>query len=144
MDNKIVKTILKIVRLLLPAAAFFLCTCADSYRIPIKETESSPVVGHISTNFFDQRIMEYGNWMPIIFVLLCIAAIAMALVCIFKETEKTLTWLANALCLAMVADLATLIFMDLTPISWGIAGLLGAGVALTAFQEIQLEKKNNK
>ncbi len=142
MEHKIVRIILKIVRILLPAGAMLLCTLPGSYQIPVKQTEDSVlVVDKIATNYLDPMVHETGNWMPILFVVLCAASVVLAVICSFQETEKTLTWLTGALCLAMVADLATLIFMDLTPIAWVIAGLMGAAVALTAYQEIQLEKK---
>ncbi len=145
MDNKFMKILLKIVRIILPAVALYLSFLPGSYRIPVKETEESIlVVDHIYTNFVDPMVRETGNWLPIISVALCVVAVVLAVICAFRENEKNLTWLVNVLSFSMIADLATTVFLNLTPIAWAIAGILLVAVILTAWQEIRLEKKNKR
>ena len=138
-ENKTVNMLIRILRIVLAIVALILGGINGSYRIPVKETDvSTEVVRYIETNYFDMQVFE-TNWCPMICMILTLVAVAVAVYCVFKETENSLTLLTNMYMMAMVANLITLIFLTLTPIGWCITFVLGAGLTITAVQEMRME-----
>ena len=143
MENKIVKILIKILRILLPIGALCLGGINGSYSIPVRETQEGEVVRHIVTNYFDMQVFD-TNWCPMICMILTIVAVVVAVVCFFKETENSLTLLTNMLMMAMTANLLTLIFLTLTPIGWCITFILAADLVITAVQEMRMEDAHKR
>ena len=145
MKEKVLSVFFKIIRVLLPSGALALSAVNGSYLLTVMQTADTMEGSYVkATNYFDSWVLESGNWGPMACILLTIAAIVCAVVCIFKETEKTLTYLTSFSCLAMVGALATLIFQQLTGLGWLIAGLLAANVAIATIQEMKLEDANRR
>ena len=138
MDNKIVKILIKLLRIVLPIGALCLGAVNGSYRIPVRETPDGEVVNHMVTNYFDMQVFD-TNWCPMICMILAIVAVIVAIVCFFQETENSLTLLTNMLMMSMTANLLTLIFLTLTPIGWCITFILAADLVITAVQEMRME-----
>ncbi len=143
-ENKKLKIILKIVRPLLSAAAFGVCLLPNSYKNPVLDPKTMATLRYESVNYFAKTIQDNGNWFPFACAILCALSVIMAIVCIFKETENTLTWLTGITALAMVANLLTAILFEMTAIGWGMTAILVVAVVIASYQEIQLEMKRMK
>lgn len=137
----------KILRLVLTAAAVVIGSLPFSYvkEIPqFNEDGTLKTVDIIKCNYFVLDGNGLMDWMPLICILLAIAALIMAVVCFFKETESTLTWLAQFASFAMIVQLVIIIFLVPTVWGWCIAGVELLALALTAVQEMRLEDKKKK
>ena len=143
MDNKFVKWIFKILRIILPASAVAMGAVQGSY-IKLNTTEDGQIVEELSSYFVLQgaNIVDFA---PIVCMLLCIVAVGLAIFCAFQETEDHLVWLGYALSIGMVVDILMMLLMSATPLGWCIAGVLAVALTITSLQEIQMErKKKNK
>ena len=137
----------KILRIVLPAAAVVMGAIPGSYQksIPVTGADGSVErVDVIVTNYFDFAANGLMDWAPMICMLLCIAAVVCGVVCLFKETENSLTVLANMLCMGLVADLLIMIFLTPTVLGWCIVGVLTAALIITAAQEMKMEDAKRK
>lgn len=137
----------KILRIVLPVAAVVMGAIPGSYQksIPVTGTDGSVESVDVTiTNYFDFAANGLMDWAPLICMLLCVAAVICAVVCIFKETENSLTVLANMLCMGLVADLLIIIFLAPTVLGWCIAGVLTVALIITAAQEMKMEDAKRK
>lgn len=148
MENKTVNLILRFVRIVLPLVAIVLGAIPGSYtKVRLDPTSTGDVPKYLTTptNYFDATAQTLIDWVPLVCMLLCIAAVVVAVVCAVKETENNLTLLANLFCFALVADAAIVIFTGApTVLTWVIGGLLVAGLVITSMQEMKMEDKNRK
>ena len=148
MENKTLNQILRYVRIALPLLAIVLGAIPGSYtkiRLDPASTAEAPKYLTTPTNYFDLTAQTLIDWVPLICMLLCIAALVVAIVCAVKETENNLTLLANMFCFAMVADAAIVIFTGTpTVLTWIIGGVLIAGLVITSMQEMKMEDANKK
>ena len=146
MNKKPVAILLKLLRILLPAAAFVLGLLEGSYAMPVKETEeSTEVLYKIKTHYLDTAVFESGNWCPMICMVLLIATVAVAIYCAFKETENTLVLLTNFGTFSLLACLGSILFIyELTAIGWCMVSLLGVMITVTAIQEMKMEDARKK
>ena len=143
LNNKFLMMFLKIMRLLLPCGTLVLGFLNDGYKLKIVDGD---MIYLEYTNYFDGRIVESGDFGPLACMLLCIVTIVCAIVCMFKETERTLTTLASVSSFAMIGGLVTLVVnnLGLTWIGWIMVGLLAGCLAISAVQEMKLEDANRK
>ena len=143
LNNKFLMMFFKIMRLLLPCGTLVLGLLDDGYKLKIVDGD---MIYLEYTNYFDSRIVESGDFGPLACMLLCIVTIICAIVCIFKETERTLTTLASVSSFAMIGGLVTLVVnnLGLTWIGWIMVGLLAGCLAISAVQEMKLEDANRK
>jgi len=141
MDNKAVKILIRMARILLPLGALVLSLLHGSYQMPVKETaESTEIMYRIATNYLDLRVFDSGNWCPLLCTLLLGATVVTAIVCLFKETENSLVTLATFASLALVACLGNLVFIfELTWQGWCIVMIQILLITVTAVQEIRME-----
>lgn len=139
--NTFLNYLVRITRLILPAVALVLGFLDNAYRLTVVDEQE--IARWVYTNYFDTRIVESSDFGPMACMLLCIVAIVCAFVCIFKETERTLTTLAGCCSFAMIGALLPLIIhQHLTVIGWTIAGILLVNLIITAIQEMKLEDAN--
>lgn len=137
----------KILRLVLTAAAVVIGSLPFSYvkEIPqFNEDGTLKTVDIIKCNYFVLEGNGLMDWLPLICILLAVVALILAVVTFFKETESTLTWLAQFVSFAMIAQLAIIIFLVPTVWGWCMAGVLLLALALTAIQEMRMEDKKKK
>lgn len=143
MENKTVNWILRFVRILIPVVTLILGTINGSYisvRLDPSSPAEAPAYLASPSNYFDFTAQTWIDWIPFICMLLCMAAVVVAIVCAVKETENNLVLLSNFFCFALVADAAILIFCSAaTVMMWVIGGLLMAGLVITALQEMKME-----
>ena len=147
MENFLKSIWAKLLRIVLPAAAVVMGAFSGSYQksIPVTGADGSVErVDVIVTNYFDFAANGLMDWAPMICMLLCIAAVVCGVVCLFKETENSLTVLANMLCMGLVADLLIMIFLTPTVLGWCIVGVLTAALIITAAQEMKMEDAKRK
>ena len=137
----------KIIRLVLTASAVVMESIPGSY---LKEFALTDANGNMNENAVEKIYTTYFNfsgnglmdWAPLICYILSAAAVIVAVVALFKETEAVLLWLTRLLCFALVAQAVILIFLAPTTWGWCIACVQLIAVALTAVQEMKLEDKN--
>ena len=137
----------KILRLVLTAAAVIIGSLPFSYakEIPqFNEDGSLKAVDIIRSNYFILDGNGLMDWAPLICIVLAIGALILAVVSLFKETESILTWLAQLISFAMIAQLLIIIFLSPTVWGWCMAGVLLLALVLTAVQEMRMEDKNKK
>lgn len=147
MENFLKSIWAKILRIALPAAAVVMGSIPGSYQKSIPVTNAAGSVESVDiivTNYFDFAANGLMDWAPMICMLLCIAAVVCGIVCFFKETENSLTVLANMLCMGLVADLLIMIFLTPTVLGWCIVGVLTAALIITAAQEMKMEDAKRK
>ena len=135
----------KIIRLVLTVSAVVMGCLPFSYMKEVPQFDEGGTLTAVDKIFSSYFIFE-GNglmdWMPLICILLCIAALIVAIYSMFKETENVLLWLTRFLCFAMVAQFVIIIFLAPTVWGWCIGCVLLLALALTAVQEMKLEDKN--
>ena len=137
----------KLLRILLPVATLVMGAIPGSYikEIPIAgENGSTAYIKTEITHYFQIGFNGVMDWAPAICIALCLVSVVCAVICYFKETENTLTVLANMLCMGLVAELLIIIFLAPTVLGWCIAGALGIDLIITAAQEMKLEDANRK
>ena len=142
MDNAIVKWVFRILRILLPASAVAMGTIHGSY-MKMVTTEDGQIV-ETAASYFVLEGVNIVDFAPLACMLLCIAAVGLAIFCAFKETEDHLVWLGHALSIGMVVDILMMILMSGTILGWCIALVLGIALTITVLQEMHMErsKKN--
>lgn len=135
----------KIIRLVLAVSVVVMGSLPFSYmkEIPqFHEDGSLKAVDIVMSNYFVWEGNGLMDWMPLICILLAIAAVIVAVYSFFKETENVLLWLTRLLCFSLVAQLIIVIFLSATVWGWCIGCVLLVALALTAVQEMKLEDKN--
>ena len=135
----------RILRVVLAAAAVVMGSIPGSYLKEIPQFHEDGTLNYVDkifTTYFEFSGNGVMDWLPLICYVLSIAAVIVAVIGIFKETETVLMWLARCLCFAMVAQMLIIIFLAPTVLGWCIGGVLLIALALTAIQEMKLEDKN--
>lgn len=132
----------KIMRIVLAAAVVVMGIIPGSFIKEVPITVDGRATGEIQsivTNYFAFDTSGIQGWAPMVCGLLCVLALICAVICFFKETENTLTLLANMLCMGLAVNLLMQIFLKPTVLGWCIAALLIADLIITAMQEMKLE-----
>ena len=142
MDNKFVKWIFKILRIILPASAVAM-GCINGSYMKLITTEDGQIV-EIPASFFILDGVNIMDFVPLACMLLCISAVGLAVFCAVNETEDHLVWLGYALSIGMVVDILMMLLMSATPLGWCIAGVLAVALTITSLQEIHMERKRKK
>ena len=137
----------RILRLLLTVAVPVIGAVPGSYlkEVPqFHEDGTLKAVDAIRTSYFAFAGNGLMDFLPLICMILAIGAAIAGVIAIFKETEKSLMFMATLLSFAIVAQTMIIIFLAPTVLGWCIAGLLAISLALTAVQEMKLEDKNKQ